>query len=1209
MCCLLCVPVWAQSSGDDVADEPVFEIEIPASNAAEALNRLAEQTGAILLFPYDLADSRQTNAVAGQYTLMKALSELLKDSGLSGGLSDRRVIQIAADDASITTIDDTSKSGENAMNTTRKAGLVAIIAGTLSGGVGAQEPTVAETDIQTSVVTGTVTDVRTGANLKGARVTVEETGQWVSTGDLGQFRFANVPRGSVTLTVSSLGYAAQSTVLSVRGDSAQQDFALRGGTEIEEIVVFGQRSARAQALNQERTAPNVSTVVSADQLGQFNGTTISEALRRAPGIAFVPDPVTGDGAQIIVRGLRPDLNQVTLNGSRLLDGTGLGRSPDLSSILTESVESVTLHKSLLPSQDSNGAGALVEIVTKAPLDRDRRFASLGLEYGETDSDFGDELGVSGTVSGIFGRNGDFGASLSASYRERDVTRIAYDQGPGYASFEVSPLTNGAGDVVTVPVRDIEPTARFPFESEFNRLYPTNYSANQGSSDQETLSAVGALQKTIGDHTELRFDAVYTQDKTATYNTATSIWSSTHYDLAPVEALNGEVRRVLVSENLGGSDPNSFFSLVFGPGIPGFVSRNIDLSPDEDAETFTLRLAGETTRNAWTFNYSAGFSESKNSQGQGYSLNVGNQSFGPTGFFSELISRDLLSEEALNNVTGDGRIISVFPAFENGANGRFLLPLFSDDGFAYINSADNFPVELVVSGPRESKGQEVSLFSNARRDFDSGFLKYVEVGVDYRETEFFSPGNIQGSALGALEYVNAADATASDLGLDFGPGILTQIGIANDLSTFQRGNVESFVDNIGTLVSGGLLEIDREGEPRLTQSRDTTEDTLAAYIEARGVFNKLEIIGGVRVERIDVGSTFFASPRVTDVDGVTQLIDIAESSRLASDSASQTSVLPRLLANYHFSDNMLLRASYFTTVSRPQLSNLTDSQSLALLLNPSSSTTGDRPVLQVRQGNPELEPATTHSFDLSFEWYSSNVGVLKVGAFYKEIENPLQDTRQIGGLSLLPEDLVLPPDISFFNPLPDPIEIVVTRPVNGEDDNTIYGFEVTGEQQLTFLPEIWSGLGVYANYTYTDSESTQRLVVNTDIDPRGFVEVDNVPFEGSPKHQGTIGLTYNGYNLDASLLYSAQDRRLSSLRAYGLSLYEEAIDTLDLRVEYLLDFNDSTVRLFLRAEDLLSSTDDAFLQSSIGGENGVPTYYTGGTYLGGRSLFLGASMTF
>ncbi len=77
------------------ADEPVYDIDIPSMNAAAALNRFAEQTGAITLFPYDLASVRQANAVHGRYTLLEGLRLLLQGTGLAGGLSDKRVVSIS----------------------------------------------------------------------------------------------------------------------------------------------------------------------------------------------------------------------------------------------------------------------------------------------------------------------------------------------------------------------------------------------------------------------------------------------------------------------------------------------------------------------------------------------------------------------------------------------------------------------------------------------------------------------------------------------------------------------------------------------------------------------------------------------------------------------------------------------------------------------------------------------------------------------------------------------------------------------------------------------------------------------------------------------------------------------------------------------------------------------------------------------------------
>ena len=95
-------------------------------NAAEALNRLAEQTGSVMLYSYDLARARQANAVHGRYSLLDGLELLLRDTGLSGGLSDKRVVIIA--EGGIVP----DGKGENV----RKRGLIASLIAVLAGSNG-----------------------------------------------------------------------------------------------------------------------------------------------------------------------------------------------------------------------------------------------------------------------------------------------------------------------------------------------------------------------------------------------------------------------------------------------------------------------------------------------------------------------------------------------------------------------------------------------------------------------------------------------------------------------------------------------------------------------------------------------------------------------------------------------------------------------------------------------------------------------------------------------------------------------------------------------------------------------------------------------------------------------------------------------------------------------------------------------------------------
>lgn len=1174
------------------------ELNLEQQPLADALRSVANEFDLEIAFFSETTNGIDAVPLAGDYTQAQAFDALLDDTSLEYEQLDNGTVVVRAKES----------GGDSDSKNLSPASI--LMAQNQTSQMQTTASSRSEEDGKT-VVTGRVTDAQTGVNLKGALVTIEETGQSTSTDDLGVYRFSSVSSGGRTLRVSYLGYVDQLARIDA-GQLSQitRNFALVGGDELEEIVVFGQRSARAQSLNKERAALNSSTVLAADILGQFNGTTISEALRRAPGIAFVPDPNTGEGAQVIVRGLQPDLNQVTLNGIRLLDGTGLGRSPDLGNILTENIESVTINKTLLPSQDSNGAGALIEIETKSPLDRSERFARFGVEYGERGGDFGDEFGANGTLSGIFGANRDFGASLSLSYRERAVTEVGYSLSGGAELLPgVLPAIDLSDSRADNALVTVDRTAPFPIEAQFNELYPSSVLSTQGSTDVETLSATASLQKQFGGHTDIRFDLFYSEDVTTTYSAITSIRSGRgplSYDTAPVDELNGEIRPVLVIEDIGRNDPRN--QLFFGDGILGGVSRDIRYAPDQESSVLSANLRGNSVVDNWEFDYAVGYSESQQGDGNAHSLGLGEQSFGVgSGIIQPptIGSRSFLAPAALDNVTGDGRIVSLFPSLDPSSSNNFVLPLFSAEGFAFYNSANSFPLVYAVTGPRESSGEELSLDMSVKRNLDNSVFRYVSVGANYQGTDFFSPADPGTSALGQGIFSSAAGFSSADFGLAFGPGILSQVGADGDFASVTRGSAVALINSVDRYIADGSLLRNAESSGNLQSSRGTTEEILSVFVEGQIDIGKLEIIGGIRLDFIEVSSDFFDAPSVIG-PSFEQLVIASEAGEFVSDSVSQTDVLPRILANYRFSDDMILRGGYYSTSSRPQLSNLTSRRNVELFLPGIFAPNGS---LGIFEGNPDLEPAVTHNFNLDWEWYSDDIGVIKVATFYKVIENPLQNTRITGNTDLIPDDLELP-DISFFNDLPDTIEVQFGRPENGEKDNEIWGFELVAERQLNMLPGAWSGLGIYANYAYTDSKGVQRIRVDsTEDNPEGFIEIDDVPFEGSPEHQGTFGLTYSKHSIDASLLYTAQSRRFVSIGRFRLDSYAEAVETLDLQIEYFREIAGRTLRFSFRAEDLLSGEEDPFLQTSVGGDLGVPEYFTGATYFGGRSFFAGVSVNF
>lgn len=1161
-----------EASAQQKEDQTLIE----AQALGTALQVLAEEYDLQVLFETAVVANYTAQAIPQGTSRDAALGDLLSGTDLTYEFVNERTVAIRFVNDETVAIGEgvdqrgTSDSGNvtprsvlMAQNTSQTSTRMEISSGSDDGGA--------------SVVTGKVTDARTGANLKGALVRVEETGQSTSTDDLGEFRLVNVPQGTVTITVSYLGYAGQSAATGVFGPAVSTSFALRGGSEIEEIVVFGQRSARAQALNQERTADNFTTVLSSDLLGQFNGTTISEALRRAPGVAFIPNAETGEGANVIVRGLDPDLSQVTLNGLRLAEGSGQGRSADLSGILTESIESVTINKTLLPSQDSNGAGGLVEIETKSPLDRPKRFTSFGVEHGWKDKDFAENTLYSGTVSGKFLSDDSLGISGSVQYRESETTNLSYSANSGgFGLF----LPEGVASPFA-----LDPRVPFPFEAGVVDQVVSDVATSETLNSSENLSLSASVQKKFGGHSDLRLDVTRNEVKSASASASLSFASSlAGYEQLPVDALGGALRAHWVTEDR------------FLPGIFFIGSRNASYSPETVNRTLSVSLRGQTNLDEWLFTYAGGFVSAETEQDRSVVLNVESG----RGLF---LDPSLLSDE-VRNVTVNGRLVSPFPLRQPGDQ-SFIFPGFSVDGESYFNDGAQAGVVSIgeALGGNTGGNDRYSVDGSVRRSFSKhDWLEYVELGVNYEIADFGAvPSDFVRNS-----YFPLAGATLADIGIDVVPSPLSDLGVVGAPSVLTAGSLSQLSSaRLNELVDSDLFSFSSFSLDTDTIPLDNREAEFSAYVQSQVNIGDVEIIGGVRVSKVDIETEFYSGALLFAADGSFDPNFFQQNSQRIGGSVSQTDILPRFLVNYRHSDNMIFRAGYFSTFSRPQVRNLSSSGAgITLDLRELYGVNGDQPQLRVVQGNPDLKPSFTQNFDASWEYYTDSIGVFKVSAFFKTIDDFLQFNQVQSGIDAIPDGVTLP-DVDEFNNLPDNILISVSQPRNSEDSAELWGVEVSVERQLSFLPGFWSNFGLYANYAYADSSRDEvRFFNNPDTGALEEVVFKDEPFSGSPKYSGTAAITYSSDRIDASLIYTEQDRRRSALGPNGLSAYDEAVETLDFRAQYGLPLAEVDLSVFVEGRDLLTSADEPFLGSSIGGDNGVPQYYFGGSYLGGREFRVG-----
>jgi TonB-dependent receptor len=173
--------------------------------------------------------------------------------------------------------------------------------------------------------------------------------------------------------------------------------------EMNDVIVVGQSANLASALSRQRAADGVESVLTRDSIGQFPDQNVAEALRRLSGVNILNDQ--GEGRFVSVRGLDPELNAASVNGTRLPAPESDVRSVALDVIPAELIESIEVKKSLTPDMDADTIGASVEINTTSAFDRKKNLLSVKLEGSY--NDYADAL----TPKGSF----DFSARLSDSF--------------------------------------------------------------------------------------------------------------------------------------------------------------------------------------------------------------------------------------------------------------------------------------------------------------------------------------------------------------------------------------------------------------------------------------------------------------------------------------------------------------------------------------------------------------------------------------------------------------------------------------------------------------------------------------------------------------------------------------------------------------------------------------------------------------------------
>ncbi|MBI4622096.1 MAG: TonB-dependent receptor [Verrucomicrobia bacterium] len=313
-------------------------------------------------------------------------------------------------------------------------------------------------------------------------------------------------------------------------------------------------------------------------------------------------------------------------------------------------------------------------------------------------------------------------------------------------------------------------------------------------------------------------------------------------------------------------------------------------------------------------------------------------------------------------------------------------------------------------------------------------------------------------------------------------------------------------------------------------RNFKETISAGYIMGNVDLGRVSIQGGFRVEKTETsgeGARNEITPAevarraawvgpVTDAELRRRVT--AQYSQRITNRGDYRDIYPGLHFKYEPIKGMVMRASWATNIGRPSIDNLLPRQDVT------------HETERVTINNPGLKPQYADNFDLGVEYYFEPVGLLSAGVFLKEIREfiftdsshfiPAGADNGFGG------------DYAGYN--------LITQSNGGSA--RIRGFEAAYQQQFTFLPGWWKGFGVYANYTFLETEGQYN----------GITYSQKGQVAGFIPGAANLGISYIRSPLTLRVQFNHRKENLNSFNANpALRQYRTDRSVIDIKTVYSL----------------------------------------------------------
>ena len=887
------------------------------------------------------------------------------------------------------------------------------------------------------VVEGRVLHGGSGDYLENARVALEGTNLEAATRSDGSFTLAPLPAGTARLRVFFTGLAPQVLAVEVpAGATVRRDITLapaggRAGetVRLEAFAVAAAREmdAAAIAINEQRFASNLRTVVSTDEFGTVAEGHVGEFMKFLPGVTM--EYAGGNAREISINGAPAAYVPVTVDGFNLASavGNGTGRAAAVDMVSINGLSRLEVSYSPTPDSPGSALAGSVNMVSRSAFERARpvfngsAYVMMRDNRRETHrTAIPRETRTRKVYPGfdfswVVPINRNLGFSLSGGrttqYAGQDFSQNTW-RGAGAA-------TNGAAFPHTTP----------------DRPYLTAYTVRGGGKETIRNSIAATVDWRLGPRDRLTL----------------ALQASTFEENYSQQALTFTINRV----------PPGAFSPAFTRGDAGAGAGTLQQTNGGTYRfnrTYMPTLTWRHDGPVWKLDAGAGLSRAR--------------------YTGADIERGMFQNTTAQRTNVAIAFEDIFYLRPGAINVRDALTGVAVDPF----SLSSYALTGTTSGIVDSNDRQRTAFANARRDFGGVAPFSLRTGFDVREARrdlrpvTTNYAYVGADGRGSTTPVGSDDGAApywatalSERALPWGFPAAQWVSQAKTWEAFRA--------------TPSLFTIDQNARYRnqVGASKFASEVVSAAYLRGDlALLNRrLRIVGGLRAEQtnIDAQGPFTDVTRNYQRDAAGRVVTVASPipadparrvpaaifpsgtlgfsqltylERGASVEKEYLRLFPNLNVSFNVRDNLILRAARYTSIGRPDFNQYAGGLTLPDVEAPPSRSN------LITVNNAAIRPWAAESTNARVEYYFEGVGQVSAGVFRRDYEN-------------FASSAIIRPGVDFFDlygidaATYGAYEVATQQNIEGIVRTT--GFDVAYKQSLTFLPAWARGLHAFANASF------------------------------------------------------------------------------------------------------------------------------------------------